>query len=91
MRYAHALCLILLMTTGCSKSPRGAAHAGQEAGKEIAHAVQADPQLTTRGIQEPTKDRPPRDEKAIPQDMAKVAEREREADGMAPADQRRRL
>ena len=67
----------MLMTTGCSKSPREAAHAGQEARKEIAHAVQADPQLTTRDIQEPPKDGLPPDDKAIPQDMAKVAERER--------------
>jgi hypothetical protein len=28
-----ALCLILLMASGCSKSPRGAAHAGQETNK----------------------------------------------------------
>jgi hypothetical protein len=75
MRYV--LCLSLLMTTGCSKSPREAAHSGQEASSEIANVVQADPQLTTRDNQEPPKDRPPPDDRAIPQDMAKTEERER--------------
>ena len=75
MRFA--LCLSLLMTTGCSKSGGEAAHAGQEARNETAHAVQADPQLTTRDNQEPPKDRPPPDDRAIPQDMAKTEERER--------------
>jgi hypothetical protein len=74
----HALCLSLVLASGCSPSPREAVHAGQETRKEIAHAAGADPQLTTRDIQEPPKDRLPRDDRAIPQDMAKAAKRERE-------------
>jgi hypothetical protein len=77
MRYALCLTLLMLMITGCSKSPREAAHAGQQARKEAAHAAQADPQWTDRDIEEPPKDGPPPDNTAIPQDMAKTAERER--------------
>jgi hypothetical protein len=76
MRYA--LCLSLLVTAACSKSPQEAAQVGQETRKEQAQAVQADPQLRARDIQEPPKDRLTPDDKAIPQDMAKVATRERE-------------
>ena len=76
MRYAFCLCL--LMAPACSKSPQEAAHIGQETRKEIAHADQADPKSTARDIQEPPKDRLHPDDKAIPQDMAKAAKRDRE-------------
>ena len=72
MRYA--LCLCLLMATACSSSPQEAVHVGQETRKEIANADQAGPQSTTRDIQEPPKDRPPPDDKSIPQDTAKDGE-----------------
>ncbi len=74
----HALCLSLLMATGCSKIPGETALSGQETRKETAQAVPDATQSTAPKTPEPSKDRSPRDDQAIPQDRAKTEKRERE-------------